>query len=177
MIPSVTGLGAFAGCLGTDDDPGAGTGTTPAETATTDTSQTASPQTTDHPPTDCQPLPDIDGLPARPQTLSEDSARTYVREFEQAYAAATIDEDEALVSLIVERVSKESGDYEVELLGETELTTQQTTGGATQTARPVDAREYSVQYLVSENHLVRERRGIAGGAVLSRNCWTITNTT
>lgn len=176
-IPSVAGIGALAGCLDTDNDPVAGTGTTPAETATAEVSQTTSMQTTDRLPEDCQPLPDIEGLPARPQTLSEDSATTYVREFEQMYTAATNDEDEELMSLIVESVSNESEYYSVELLGETVSTTQTTaTAGATQTEQPVDAREYRVQYLVSENRLVRERRGIAGGTVISQNCWTIANT-
>ncbi|NIC00520.1 hypothetical protein [Halobacterium sp. R2-5] len=171
-VTSVAGIAASAGCLGTDSTPGTGAGTTPAATETTDASRTTSIRTTDRLPEDCRPLPDIDGLPARPEPLSEDSARTYAREFEQAYAAATIDEDEELASLVVERVSSESGYYAVELLGETESTTQPTTDGATQTERPVDAREYRVQYLVSERRLVRERRGIAGGTVISQRCWT-----
>ncbi|NIC00994.1 hypothetical protein [Halobacterium sp. R2-5] len=172
-ISSVAGLGAVAGCLGMDDNLGDETGTTPAETTTTEGLHTTSTQTTDRLPEDCQPLPDIDGLPARPQTLSKDGVTAYVREFEQAYVAAAIDEDEELVSLIVERVSEESGDYTVELLGEMVSTTQRTTGEETQTEQPVDAREYRVQYLVSEHRLVRERRGIAGGTVISQNCWMI----
>lgn len=175
-IPSVAGIGVVTGCLSTDDNPGAGTGSTPGETATSTAPQTTSRQTTDRLPEDCQPPPDIEGLPDPPQTRSADSVTTYVREFEQTYAAATTDEDEELVSLTVEHVSTESGVYTVELLGETAVTTQPTTGEQTPTERPVDAREYRVQYLVGENRLVRERRGIAGGTVISQNCWTIPNT-
>ncbi|MCD2199847.1 hypothetical protein LPA44_08060 [Halobacterium sp. KA-4] len=148
---AVLGSGALAGCLGGNS--------APANETTT-----GSP-TTDAVPPDCQPLPDVEGLPARPESLTADSVASYVEQFETTYAVAENEEYEDATIARTSDVQQADGRYEVALDVEIELATRGTEA-------PADATEYRARYLVYENRLVRERRGVAGGRVLSRQCWT-----
>lgn len=172
---TLVGAGTLAGCLRPGGDPAGANGTEsppPTQPSTTETATTV--QSPDNLPEDCQPLPDIQGLPSRPEPLTEERVREYVTEFERTYAVAANDEYAAIDGLTVNHVTDDRGYYraslEVDAVPPTETTSSE---DSTATERPPDATAYRVQYLLPEGRVIRELRGYAGGSLLSVTCWTV----
>lgn len=171
---TLVGAGTLAGCLRADGDPADANGMgspPPTRRSTTETATTV--QSPDNLPEDCQPLPDIQGLPARPEPLTEERVREYVTEFERTYAVATNDEYAAIAGLTVNHVADDRGYYRASLEVDAVPPTETSSENSTATEPPPDATAYRVQYLLPEGRVIRELRGYAGGSLLSVTCWTL----
>ncbi|WP_257299841.1 hypothetical protein [Haloarchaeobius sp. FL176] len=172
---TAVGSATVAGCLGDDDPDGDGTtnsvSTTTQPTGGPPDTTTETPTTTsaDSFPEDCPDEPDIDGLPARPETLTESSVVDYVREFEEVYVVATDDSYTAIDSITVTETTAAGDGYDIDMAVEGVEPTR--TGTATQ--EPADATSHRVTYRLRERTLVRELRGYAAGRELSEDCWTV----
>ncbi len=134
MAAASLGMIGVAGCLGSDstaDDGGTPTRSAPSATPTrapsTSTDGGGTPTRTPVPfPDACQPLPDVDGLPARPTELTAESIRSYVTEFERVYAVATRSEYGGIANLRV--IESETLGERYRLLLEVEGAPATTTG-------------------------------------------------
>jgi len=176
LAATATALGTatVAGCLGdgsdgSDGSDGDGT-TSPAPTTTQPTTtQTPTQTPTDSFPANCPDEPDIDGLPTRPETLTESSVTDYVREFEAVYVVATDDYYAGIDSMTVTETTATGGGYEVDMAVEGVEPTR--TGTATQ--QPADATAHRVTYRLRGQTLVRELRGYPAGREISEDCWTV----
>lgn len=175
LTATATALGSVtvAGCLGdTDDD-----GTTSPDRTTTRQTSTPTDTRTDEPtptrdesvPQNCPDEPDIDGLPARPESLTESSVVDYVREFEAVYVVATDDGYAGIDSITVTETTAAGGGYDVDMAVEG----VQPTRTGTATPSPADATSHRVTYRLRDRTLVRELRGYASGGFISEDCWTV----
>jgi hypothetical protein len=175
--------GGLAGCTanGSDDD-------------TTDDPETETPTQSASPPTEtpatptagttgtpewvsesCDSAPTIDGVPSRPETLTEDSVVEYAREFERTYVVATNDEYREIESIDVTNVENDSDGYHVQLAVEGVAATSTDEENGTETPRPADATAHRATYRLFGPYLRREHRGHAGGQLISAECWTVDN--
>jgi hypothetical protein len=172
LAATATALGTatVAGCLGDDGEPN-GDGTTTRPTATPTDTQTDAPTATrdDSFPANCPDEPDIDGLPARPENLSESSVVDYVREFESVYVVATDDYYTGIDSITVTETTAAGGGYDVDMAVEG----VEHTPTGTETPQPADATSHRVTYRLRGQTLVRELRGYAAGREISEDCWTV----
>jgi hypothetical protein len=186
------GLG---GCTGRrSPDPGGGTGprstaTEPTGTPTpepapsesaadasaTATASTSAPTETPVPfPETCEPLPDVEGLPAPPSELTEETAEAFVEEFERTYAVATTDEYGGVDSLRVDSVETVGERYVVGLSFDAVPATPTAGGdGETPTPLPPDAYAHAAVYRLAETRMLREVRSHIDGGLLSWRCWTL----
>lgn len=178
LLATATALGAgTAGCLGGQTSPGDETPTdqTPtAESPSPPSPTTQSPTPTPQPfPDSCGSPPDIDGLPAWPDELTEESVRSYVTEFERVYVVATKSEYGGIADLQVTHTETSGDRYNVQLAVEGTPPTQ-TAGpdGETPTEIPPDGTAHRALYRLEGDRMVRELRGYAGGSVLSTDCWS-----
>ncbi|WP_440992155.1 hypothetical protein [Haloarchaeobius baliensis] len=177
LTATASALGAvtIAGCLGDESDDGDGTTspdpttTRPTSTPTDTRTATATATRATSFPEDCPDEPDIDGLPARPETLTESNVVDYVREFEAVYVVATDDYYSGIDSITVTETTAVDGGYDVEMAVEG---TEHTPTG-TETPQPADATSHRVTYRLRGRTLVRELRGHASGAFISEDCWTV----
>lgn len=167
------GTGSVAGCTGRQSP----SETTPTDRTTQSTPTSASGQPTDTPVPEsesCQSLPDIDGLPDRPAEWTDESVRSYVTVFERAYAVEANPEYRAIDSVRVTHVEASDEGYRVQLDVEGVPATPGTDpSDGTPTPLPVDGRTHRALYRVRADRLVRERRGHAGGRLLTSDCWAL----
>lgn len=125
-------------------------------------------------PDTCQSVPDIDGLPARPDELTEESVRSYVTEFEQVYAIATKAEYGGIVSLRVTETETIGDRYRVQLEVEGEPATPRTgTDQRTPTPLPADAYSHKVLYRLEGDRMMRVLLTYPDEAALSSDCWIL----
>jgi hypothetical protein len=179
------GVGALAcsglsGCTGRQSpEPNDGTGSqsTPTETTASETTTSPTPPPTDTPvpfPETCEPLPDIDGLPTPPSELTEDTAETFVGEFERVYAVATTDHYGGVESLQIRSVETVGERYVVSLSFDAVPVTPTTDAAeGTPTPLPTDAYTHRAVYRLTEERMLRELRSHIDDSLLSRTCWTL----
>ncbi|MFD1644192.1 hypothetical protein [Haloarchaeobius litoreus] len=156
LAATATALGSatVAGCLGDGATDGDGTTTH-----------------TDAVPENCSETPDIDGLPARPESLTESSVVDYVREFEEVYVVATDDGYAGIRSITVSEVTAVEDGYEVDMAVDGVEPTR--TGTATE--QPVDATVHRATYRLRGRTLVRELRGHPANRLIWTDCWTVSS--
>ena len=172
-IASLLGTVGVAGCAGRQSPARATPTDTPTGTPLGGTSDTGTPTPVPFPDT-CGPLPDVDGLPARPAEWTADSVRSYVIDFERVYAVATKSEYSGIATLRVTHTETIGDRYRVQLEVEGEPTTPTPNpDGSTPTPMPADASAHRALYRVEGDRLLRELRGHAGGRRLSSDCWTL----
>lgn len=179
---TVFGTSSLAGCSGLQtlsDDGETSSQSTPNTTATqtpsTATPKTDTPTSTPVPfPESCEPLPDIDGLPARPAELTEDSVISYLTEFERVYTVATKSSYQGIASLRVTHTETVGDRYNVQLEVEgIPVTPTPGPDSQTPTPGPADGFAHRVLYRLEDNRMLRELRGYAGGSRLSSDCWIV----
>jgi hypothetical protein len=174
LTVTATALGtvSFAGCTGSS--------------STSDGSETPTPATRTEPgegtPTQtpvpfsdtCQPLPDIDTLPARPTELTEESVRSYVTEFERAYAVATESRYGGIASLQLTETETIGDRYRLQLEVEAEpVTPTRAPDGRTPTPMPAGAYAHKVLYRLEGDRMMRELLTYPDEAPLSSDCWIL----
>jgi hypothetical protein len=176
--------GTTVGCISGSDDSTAGdsNGETDggsdsvSDENTADTTPTDTPSTPDDQPewvdSNCQPVPDIEGLPSPPETLTEDSVVSYVREFEPVYVVATNEQYGAIDSIDVTNVEEDNG-YHVDIAVEGSAPTPADEENATRTPVPADGTSHRATYRIAGAYLVRDFRAYASEAVLDSACWTL----
>ena len=178
---AVIGIGGLSGCAGRRS-PGSNGRTEPQSTPTeTPASETAAASLTTTStgtpvpfPDTCEPLPDIDGLPAPPSELTEDTVETFVGDFERVYAVATNDDYGAVDSLRIHSVERVGERYVVGLsFDAVPATTTPDADGATSTPLPLDAYTHRAVYRLTEERMLRELRSHIDDSLLSRTCWTL----
>lgn len=176
ILASATALGAAtAGCLGGQQSPSDGDGTPTGQPPTSDPESPSSPTPTPTPvPDSCGSPPDIEGLPAWPDELTEETVRSYVTEFERVYAVTTKSEYGAIADLHVTHTETGEDRYRVQLAVDG-IPPTPTTGpdGETPTEIPPDGTAHRALYRLGGDRMVRELRGYAGGGVLSTDCWSV----
>ena len=179
------GFSGLSGCAA-DRLPGSNGGTEPWSAPTgTATSATAGSETAASPtptpteasapfPETCGPLPDIDGLPASPSELTEDTVEAFVRDFERVYSLATNDEYGGVEALRVHSVERVDERYVVSLSFDAVPATPTADAvGATPTSLPPDAYTHRAVYRLTEDRMLRELRSHIDDSRLSRTCWTL----
>lgn len=164
---SVLTAAGLVGCVGRPASPGDGDAATPTP------SDSGTPTLTPLPDS-CEPLPDVEGLPTRPEELNEDSVADYVSEFERVYVPATDPAYGGIESLQVTDVEGIGDRFRVELAVEG-APPQRTPGpdGETPTPMPVDAHSHRTRYRLEGDRLVREHLAYADSSLLSSECWTL----
>lgn len=167
----VLGVGGLSGCAGRqspDGDDGTDTPSTSTETPSMPT-ETPVPF-----PEQCEPLPDIDGLPAPPSELTEDSVQTFVEDFERVYAVATNEEYGGVDSLSIQSVETVGERFVVRLSFEAApATSTPDENGETATQLPTDAYTHRAVYRLTDERLLREVRSHIDDSLLSETCWTL----
>lgn len=161
----VVGFGGLSGCTGGRSSESSGRTESPSTpTETTVASPTPVPF-----PEMCEPLPDIDGLPTPPSELTEDTAETFVEDFERVYAVATNDEYGGVESLRVRAVETVGDRYVVSLsFDAVPATATADADGATSTPLPPDAYTYRAVYRLTDERMLRELRSHIDDSLLSR---------
>lgn len=172
----VLGFSGLSGCAGRqspDSNGGTTTQSTATETTASETTAT-SPETPVPFPETCEPLPDIEGLPGPPSELTEDTAETFVREFERVYAVETNDEYGAVESLDIHHVETVGERYVVSLsFDAVPATPTADADGSTSTPLPTDAYTHREVYRLTDERMLRELRSHIDDSLLSKTCWTL----
>lgn len=173
VASGVVGVSSLSGCIGGQDSNG---GTAPRSTSTTsETTITSTPTETPVPfPETCEPLPDIDELPSPPSEFTEDTVKTFVKDFERVYVVATNDEYGGVESLQIRSVDTVDGRYIVSLSFEAApVNHTPDADGKTPTPLPTDGYTHRAVYRVTEERMIREVRSHIDDSLLSRTCWTL----
>lgn len=106
--------------------------------------------------------------------MTEESARSYVTEFERVYAVATRSEYGGIASLQVTETGTIGDGYRIQLEVDAEPATP-TTGpdGSTPTPLPADAYAHKVLYRLESDRMVRVLLTYPDEAPLSSDCWIL----
>lgn len=164
----VLGFGGLSGCTGRQS-PESDDATETQSTPTTAPTETPVPF-----PEPCEPVPDIDGLPAPPSELTEDTAETFVEDFERVYAVSTNEDYGGVDSIRIHAVETVGERFVVRLSFEAvPATPTPDEDGETATQLPPDAYAHRAVYRLTDERLLRELRSHVDDSLLSRTCWTL----
>jgi len=172
----VLGFSSLSGCTGRQLPGSNGTETQSTSTQTKAPSPTTLTETPVSFPETCEPLPAIEGLPTPPSELTQDTAETFVRDFESVYAVETNDEYGDVDSLQIQDVEIVGERYIVRLsFGAVPATPTPDADGETPTSHPVDAYTHQAVYRLTGERMLRELRSHSDDSLLSKTCWMMEN--